>query len=141
VKAETVREGGGLLGRVRALFHHADRDLAGEYERREDPRPSPTRRPPWPSSSRLGGHAGDPVDSVVMETPVPPPRPGDPPTIPGPAPPTVPPPQPDPGPLPRPDPGPLPDPLPGRTPHPGGEPVTPEVEPPGPSTVPEPLPV
>lgn len=37
LKAETRREGGGLKGWFKALFHHADRDLAGEYERREDP--------------------------------------------------------------------------------------------------------
>lgn len=36
MRAETVREGGGIIGRIKALFHHADRDLAGEYERRED---------------------------------------------------------------------------------------------------------
>lgn len=41
LRAESAREGGGLIGRVRALFHHADRDLAGEYERREDPSAEP----------------------------------------------------------------------------------------------------
>ena len=77
--------------------------------------------------------------TAAMETPIAPPRPGDPPTIPGPTPPALPPPQPEPDPTPRPDP--LPGPLPERTPHPGGEPDTPEVEPPGPATVPLPLPV
>ncbi|TMD98332.1 MAG: hypothetical protein E6I76_04770 [Chloroflexi bacterium] len=37
LKAETAREGGGVVGGVKAAFHHADRELAGEYERREDP--------------------------------------------------------------------------------------------------------
>ena len=36
LRAETAVEGGGLIGRVKAFFHHADRELAGEYERRED---------------------------------------------------------------------------------------------------------
>ena len=37
LRAESARDGGGVLGWLRALVHHADRDLAGEYERREDP--------------------------------------------------------------------------------------------------------
>lgn len=37
LKKETAREGGGITGWIKAFLHHADRDLAGEYERREDP--------------------------------------------------------------------------------------------------------
>lgn len=37
VAAEKEKAGGGLTGAARALLHHADRELAGEYERREDP--------------------------------------------------------------------------------------------------------
>lgn len=77
------------------------------------------------------------IDAVDMEatteTPVTPPKPGDPPTIPGPKPPAIPV---------EPDPKPLPDPLPPGTPHPDQEPLPlPEIEPPGPATVPEPLPM
>ena len=37
LKDEAAKEGGGVAGKVKAALHHADRDLAGEYERREDP--------------------------------------------------------------------------------------------------------
>jgi hypothetical protein len=37
LKRESDQEGGGLKGTVKAVLHHADRELAGEYERREDP--------------------------------------------------------------------------------------------------------
>jgi hypothetical protein len=53
LKAETAREGGGVVGGVKAVLHHADRELAGEYERREDPdapknpdAPMPEQQPP-----------------------------------------------------------------------------------------------
>jgi hypothetical protein len=46
LKAEAEREGGGLKGRIKALLHHADRDLAGEYERREDPDAPPNPEAP-----------------------------------------------------------------------------------------------
>jgi hypothetical protein len=55
VEAEQHRQGGGILGFLKGLFHHADRELAGEYERREDPDApattgavAPEQQPPQP---------------------------------------------------------------------------------------------
>lgn len=48
LKAETEKEGGGLAGAVKAVLHHADRELAGEYERREDPDAPPNPEAPMP---------------------------------------------------------------------------------------------
>jgi hypothetical protein len=48
LKAEAAREGGGVKGRLKALLHHADRELAGEYERREDPDAPPNPDAPMP---------------------------------------------------------------------------------------------
>lgn len=55
VEAEQRRQGGGILGFLKGLFHHADRELAGEYERREDPDApattdavAPAQQPPRP---------------------------------------------------------------------------------------------
>ncbi|MGI0129089.1 MAG: hypothetical protein ACREEC_02885 [Thermoplasmata archaeon] len=53
LKDEAASEGGGVVGKAKALLHHADRELAGEYERREDPdapgnpeAPMPEQQPP-----------------------------------------------------------------------------------------------
>lgn len=68
--------------------------------------------------------------AMTGETPIAPPRPGDPPGVPGPAAPQPPrQPDPGPGPLPRPDPGPAPMPDPNTIPSPA------------PSEVPDPLPM
>jgi hypothetical protein len=54
VKAESAREGGGLMGTVKAALHHADRELAGEYERREDPDAPPNPDAPMPEQQPPG---------------------------------------------------------------------------------------
>ncbi len=48
LKDEAAREGGGVVGTVKAVLHHADRELAGEYERREDPDAPPNPEAPMP---------------------------------------------------------------------------------------------
>src|SRR3981081_4052985 len=42
IRKEAQAHGGGLKETVKAAIHFADRDLAGEYERREDPDAAPS---------------------------------------------------------------------------------------------------
>ena len=58
LQAETAHEGGGLIGWVRAFFHHADRELAGEYERREDPLAEPNPQATMPEQQPPGKARG-----------------------------------------------------------------------------------
>jgi len=60
LKEEADREGGGVKGRLKAVLHHADRELAGEYERREDPDApanpeAPMQEQQPPGDGRRGG--------------------------------------------------------------------------------------
>jgi hypothetical protein len=54
VKAESSREGGGVKGALKGVLHHLDRDIAGEYERREDPDATPRPRQATPEKRRPG---------------------------------------------------------------------------------------